>query len=379
MRKSILYACLVTAIAFAVFSCSKEQNLINEQQIRQDIQNALQQIQTVQKVDMDIKTRIAAKIIVVDGGSNNALAQALKDAGEGGIVYLRNGLHTETSGIVISSKATLIGETGAILKVKSLASLMNLSNGVTEVYPAIHVLNAPQTIVMNLEILPADKDGSTAILFENASFGASINCTIKSFMFSIMVEGSNQTTIMDNKIIGSTLWQANPGLMAGVINSSGVGTWIANNDIEMAGVGIFASDQKGYALKNKLRKGHKGVILCHLVPKTIKLPNNRYTGGEFTTSYWQITDNQSDDNVQFGFLIVDGSFNNTLEGNTTSGNGIYDIHLTMKGTKFAPTPTTDASHDNIVKANATQKVKDCGERNIITGVKLIDTTIDPCN
>jgi hypothetical protein len=145
MRKSILYACLVSAIAFAVFSCTKEQNLINEQQIRQDIQNALQQIQTIQNVDMDIKNRSAAKIIAVDEGSNNALAQALKDAGEGGIVYLRKGLHTETASVVIGSKVTLIGETGAILKVSSLASVMNLSNGVTEIHPAIHVLNAPQS------------------------------------------------------------------------------------------------------------------------------------------------------------------------------------------------------------------------------------------
>ena len=379
MKKLILHACVLTILAFAIVSCAKEQNLINEQPIRQDIQNALQQIQTVQKVDMDIKTRIAAKVIVVDEGSNNALAQALKDAGDGGIVYLRAGLHTETASVVISSKVTLIGETGAILRVKSLASLMNLSNGVTEVYPAIHVLNASKTIVMNLEIQPIDKDGSTAILFENAPLCASVNCTIKSFMFSIVIEKSNQMTVMDNKMTGSTLWQANPGLMAGVINTSGVGSWIANNDIESAGVGIFLSDQKGNVVRNKVRKGRFGVILCHVVPKALKLPNEHYTGGEFSTGDWQIINNQSDDNLLIGFLIVDGSFNNTLEGNTTSGNGLYDIHLTMKGTKFAATPTTEASHDNIVKANATQKVKDCGDRNIVTGVKLIDTATDPCN
>jgi Right handed beta helix region len=379
MKKLILYLCLLTTLAFAIVSCAKEQNLINEQQIRQDIQNALQQIQTVQKVDMDIKTRIAAKIIVVDGGSNNALAQALKDAGDGGIVYLRTGLHSETASIVISSKVTIIGETGAILKVNSLASIMNPSNGVTEIHPAIHVFNTSKTIIMNLEIQPTDNDGSTAILYENALLCASMNCTIKSFMFSIMVERSNQMTVMDNKITSSTLWQSNPGLMAGVINTSGVDTWIANNEIETAGVGIFLSDVKGNAIKNKVRKGRAGVVLCHVIPKSLKLPNEHYTGGEFSTGDWQITDNQSDDNIQFGFLIVDGSFNNTLEGNTTSGNGIYDIHLTMKGTKFAPTPTTEASHDNIVKANATQKIKDCGDRNIVTGVKLIDTTIDPCN
>ncbi len=379
MKKLILYACLSTTLAFAIVSCTKQQNLINEQQIRQDIQNALQQIQTVQKVDMDIQTRIAAKVIVVDEGSNNALAQALKDAGEGGIVYLRNGLHTETAGVVIGSKVTLIGETGAILKVNSLASLMNLSNGVTEVHPALHVLNASKTLIMNLEIQPIDKDGSTAILFENAPLCASLNCTIKSFMFSIVIEKSNQMTVMDNKMTGSTLWQANPGLMAGVINTSGVGSWIANNDIESAGVGIFLSDQKGNVVRNKVRKGRFGVVLCHIIPKALKLPNEHYTGGEFSTGDWQIINNQSDDNLLFGFIIVDGSFNNTLDGNTTSGNGLYDIYLTKAGTKYSPITTAAVTHDNIVKANATQKVKDCGDRNIVTGVKLIDTATDPCD
>ena len=142
MRKSILFACLFGAIAIAVFSCSKDKSVlttttnlgpVDVQQVRQDIQKALLEIQKVQSVDMQVETRMAAQFIVVPAGSNNALAQALQDAGEGGIVYLRSGLHTESAGIVISKRVILIGEIGAVLKIKSVASLMNLSNGVTQI------------------------------------------------------------------------------------------------------------------------------------------------------------------------------------------------------------------------------------------------------
>ncbi len=379
MRKLMLYTCFLASLSMIAYSCRKDSNDINEQQIRADIQDALLQIQAVQSTDLNIKTRIAAKLVVVEAGSNNALAQALTDASEGGIVYVRAGLHTETEGIVVSSKATIIGETGAVLKIRSFVSLMNLTTGVTDIYAGLHVLNAPQTLIANLEIQPIDSNGSTAILFENAPLSAVMNCTIKSFMFSVMVEKSDQTSIMGNVITGSTLWQFNPGLMAGIANLSGVGTWIANNDIQTTFAGIFLSDQKGKAVKNKVKKGHHGVVLCHIIPNSIKLPKGNKTGGEYSTNSWTITDNQSNDNKAIGFLVVDGSYSNILSGNTTSGNGLFDIHLTKDSTKYSPSKTSAATHDNTVIANSTQKVKDCGINNHVTGGQKIDTAIDKCD
>ncbi len=381
MIKLLLQTCFLAILSITLFSCHSDPdlNLIKEQQIRQDIQTALQQIQTVQGADLNIATRTSAKIIYLDAGSQDALVQALKDAGEGGIVYFRAGLHTETKGIVIGSKVTLIGETGAVLKISAYASVMNLSTGVTDIYAGLHVLNAPQTLISNLEIQPTDSNGSTAILFENTSLGAAINCTIKSFMFSVMVENANQTTIMGNKITGSTLWKFNPGLMAGIINTTGIGTWIAENEIETIFTGVFLSDQKGTVTKNKVRKGRNGVVLCHVVPNSFNLPKGNKVGGEFSTSNWKVTDNELTDNTGFGFLIVDGSYNNTLEGNTISGTGSYDIYLTKAGTKNSPNKASEVTHDNIVKASATQKVKDCGRNNTVTGVTLVDTAVDPCD
>jgi hypothetical protein len=384
MRKLILYACLLGAIAITVFSCSKDKTEsaesapepVNEQQVRQYIQNALKQIQTVQNVDMSIQTRMTSQFIVVPAGSNNALAQALTDAGEGGIVYLRTGLHTESAGIVIRSKVTVVGENGAILKIKSVASVMNLANGVTQINPAIHVLNAPQTSLLNVEIQPIDSDGSTAILFENAPLSASMFCTFKRFMFSVLVEKSNQMTIMGNKITASTLWQANPGPIIGVLISNGKSAWIANNEVEAAFVGIFTSDQYGSVVQNNTHNNYTGIVLCGIAPNSLKLPDGHLTGGELKSNNWKVNSNKSDNNITSGYWVIDGSNNNTLENNTSTGNGVYDIELIGQTTRvgFPMSPC----FNNTVRANAGQKVKDCGNNNTVSGgIMVSDGCSDP--
>lgn len=386
MRKSILYVCLLAAFATAVFSCKKDQNLpngnnsnntpVNEQQVRQDIQKALLEIQKVQGVDMGVQLRMLAQFIVVPAGSNNALAQALTDAGEGGIVYLRSGTHTESAGITVRSKVTIIGENGAILKVKSVANVMNLSNGVTQINPAIHVLNAPQTNIQNIEIQPIDADGSTAILYENSPLSASMYCTFKGFMFSVLVEKSNQMTIMGNKMTASSLWQANPGPIIGVLVSNGKNAWIANNEVEAAFVGIFTSDQYGSVVQNNTHNNYTGIVLCGIAPNSLKMPDGRLTGGELKSNNWKVSGNKSDFNITSGYWVIDGSNNNTLEGNTSTGNGAYDIELIGQTSRvgFPMSPC----FNNTVRATAGQKVKDCGINNRVSGGIIVsDGCADP--
>ncbi len=386
MKKLILSVCLLGVITLSVFSCKKEQTVptagnvnvepVNEQKVRQDIQNALLQIQKVQNVDLNIQTRMAAAFIVVPAGSNNALVQALTDAGEGGIVYLRSGLHTESSGIVISKKVTVIGENGAILKVKSVASVMNLANGVTQINPAIHVLNAPQTGILNIEIQPTDSDGSTAILYENSPLSASMFCTFKRFMFSVLVEKSNQMTIMGNKMTASTLWQANPGPIIGVLISNGKSAWIANNEVEAAFVGIFTSDQYGSVVQNNTHNNYVGIVLCGIAPNSLKLPDGHLTGGELKSNNWKVNGNKSDNNITSGYWVIDGSNYNTLESNTSTGNGAYDIELIGQTSRvgFPMSPC----FNNTVRASAGQIVKDCGNNNTVTGgIRSSDGCSDP--
>ncbi len=387
MRKLILHVCLLAALATAVFSCKKDQNLstsnnnvnntpVNEQQVRQDIQKALLEIQKVQGVDMPVQSRMIAQFIVVPAGSNNAIAQALTDAGEGGIVYLRSGLHTESAAVVVRSKVTIIGENGAVLKVKSVASLMNLSNGVTQINPAIHVLNAPQTNIQNLDIQPIDSDGSTGILYENSPLSASMYCTFKNFMFSVLVEKSNQMTIMGNKVTASQLWQANPGPNMGILISNGKSAWIANNDVALANAGIFTSDQYGSVVQNNTHNNYTGIVLCGIAPNSLKMPDGRLTGADLKSNNWKVNGNKSNNNIISGFWIIDGSNNNTLEGNTSTGNGAYDIELIGQTSRvgFPMSPC----FNNTVRASAGQSVKDCGNNNTVTGGRMVsDGCSDP--
>lgn len=384
----ILHIIAILSIAlFTATGCKKEINQtpkapevatrpINEQQIRQDIQKVLEHIQTVQGVDMAVQLRALAQIIVVSAGSNNALSQALIDAGEGGIVYLRSGLHTETAGVVISKKVILIGENGAILKVKSVANVMNLANGVTQINPAIHVLNAPQTNIQNIEIQPIDADGSTAILYENSPLSAAMFCTIKSFIFSILVEKSNQMTIMGNKITASTLWHANPGPNIGILISNGKSAWIENNDIQSANSGIFMSDQYGSTVGNNTHNNYWGIVLCHIAPNSLKMPDGHLTGAELSANNWKVRGNKADNNINIGYVVIDGSNNNTLEANTGTGNGSYDIELVGQTSRIGfPMPPC---FNNRVTAAAGQSVKDCGTNNTVSGgIRSPDGCSDP--
>ncbi len=373
--KALHIVAILTVALLSATGCKKEMGQtsdspqavtpVNEQQVRQDIQKAWLEIQKVQGVDMSVQLRVVAQLVVVPAGSVDALAQALTDAGEGGIVYLRSGLHTETARVTITKKVILIGENGAVLKVKSVASLMNLANGVTQINPAIHVLNAPQTGIQNIEIQPMDSDGSTAILYENSPLSAAMYCTFKSFMFSILVEKSNQMTIMGNKITASTLWQANPGPNIGILVSNGKSAWIANNEVQSANAGIFMSDQYGSTVDNNTHNNYWGIVLCHIAPNSLKMPDGHLTGAELSANNWKVRGNRADNNINIGYVVIDGSNDNTLEGNTGTGNGAYDIELVGQTSRIGfPMPPC---FNNRVTAAAGQSVKDCGNNNTVSG------------
>ncbi len=383
MRKSILYACLFGASVIAVFSCTKDNTIqtnnietVDIQKVRQDIKNALQQIQTAQGVDMNVETRAAGQFIVVPAGSNNALVQALQDAGEGGIVYLRSGLHTETASVVISKRVVLIGENGAILKIKSPLGLPD-ANGVVTMSPAIHILNAPQTNIQNVEIQSVDADGGVAVLFENSPLSSSMFCTIKQFQFSLVVEKSNQMCLMGNKIIGSTLWQTTPRvLFAGILVMNGKSAWIADNEVANSLQGIFMGDEYGSTVQNNVHNCAVGFNLCDVIPGTIRL-NGQLTGTPIPTSKWKVRNNQSNNNTATSYVVIGGSNNNIVEGNTSTGNGGLDYELAGDTRRMGVLQLS--SFNNRVTANATQKVKNCGNNNTVIGGILIDNAVSPCN
>ena len=242
MKKITLSALLLAASMLAFFSCSKEQAVptttttseVDYQKVKNDIRQSWETIRNVQGIkDIDLETR-AGQFIVVPAGSTNALVKAIADAGEGGIVYLKSGLHTETSGITIKQRVVLIGEDGAILKIQAPLTPYD-ANGILTLKPGIHFFNAPRSLVQNIDIQPIDPNGGEALLFENSDQSGVMFNKTANFQFSFIVEKSNQMTIMGNKLVSNTLWQTDPLIECdAILNINGLSTYIANNEMSNA-------------------------------------------------------------------------------------------------------------------------------------------------
>ena len=114
-----------------------------------------------------LSSRSSCQWTELAAGSNNALADAIKNACAGGVIYLKRGVHTETNPVTITKSVYIIGEAGAVLKVKTKLSRLD-ANGKFMINPFLHFLNAPRSAVLDLDIQPMETDGSTAILFENS-------------------------------------------------------------------------------------------------------------------------------------------------------------------------------------------------------------------
>ena len=387
MRKITFYSALLTLSALAIYSCSRDKTFTNdttsspalvyESKVRQEILKDLQQVEQAQGIDLGLQTRGAGSFIVVPANSNNALGKAIIDAGAGGVVYLRAGLHTESARITVTTQVVIIGETGAILKCTNKLGLLD-ANGVNTLNPAIYVLNAPRTAILNLEIDPVDGDGDTGILFENSAQSASMFNTFHQFQFSIFVEKSDQLTIIGNKIFSSTLWLTNPNAGgSGITNMNGKSVWIAENEVGSNVFGIFASDLYGSCVHNYVHDNFIGIIFCKVTENSIRLPGGQLNGAIHSAFNYKALNNRSDNNQTDGYMVVDGANNNTLTGNTSTGNGTYDIELVGVTTRFGyQTPTC---FSNKVTAFPSQKVKNCGVDNVVVGGVLVNNGVDPCN
>ncbi len=383
MRTSIFFSALMISALIIFFGCTKDQNQVNVNtpapveilKVKQDIQKTLREIQSHQGVSTNVQTRVAGAFIVVPAGSVDALKQALSDAGVGGVVYLRAGTHTENSNLVVKSQAIIVGEDGAVLKIKSVPSV-NDSNGVTPLNPAIHFLNAPSSAILNLSIVPLDGDGSTGILYENSPLSASMYNKLTGFQYSIEVEKSDNPVIIGNTIVASTLrTRGGIGAEFNIAVMNGSSAYIAQNESSGGSHGIFVSDKYGTITQNYTHNNGTGISLCRIIPNSFRLPNGQTTGANTPTANWKVNNNRAENNTVDGFVIINGASGNLVENNSTTGNGKWDFELAGI-TNRAGVPFV-ASFNNTVSASATQSVKDCGNNNTINGGVL--DKVAPCN
>jgi hypothetical protein len=315
----------------------------------------------------------------IPAGSTNALAQAINSACEGGVIYLKSGLHTENIALTITKSVKIIGETGAILKVKTQLSLNDTTTGATATKPFLHVLNAPRTLIQDLDIQVVDTEGSGAVLFENSHESAVMRCKFTKFQFAISVEKSDRMVIMGNNIVGTNAWQTNPRVSAfGITIINGTSAYVADNQSNTHTFGIWACDKWGTCERNTTMGNYEGIILCN-VPMVLKLPSGRITGSLTPGKLWKTRNNKSTDNFGVGIIVIDGANENIVENNELARNGEYDIELTTDTYRFGF--LTPLAYNNTVNAGnyPNIRIKDCGRNNRITGGIRINTTTDPCN
>jgi hypothetical protein len=315
----------------------------------------------------------------IPAGSTNALAQAVANACEGGVIYLKSGVHTENVALTITKSVKIIGQTGAILKFKTQLSLNDAATGLITMKPMLHILNAPRTLIQDVDIQVLDTEGGGALLFENSSESAVMRCKITKFQFGIVVEKSDRMAIMGNTVVGTNAWVSNPLISAfGITIVNGVSAYIADNQCSIHTFGIWACDKWGTCERNTTTTNFEGIILCN-VPMGFKLPSGQITGSLTPAKLWKTRNNKSTDNFGVGIILIDGANDNIVENNELARNSAYDIELTTDTNRFGF--FTPFAFNNTVNAGnyPNIRIKDCGRNNKITGGIRINTATDPCN
>lgn len=310
-----------------------------------------------------LSTRAACDWIEIPAGSTDALAQAINNACAGGVIYLKSGVHTETKAITIMKSVKIIGAAGAVLKIKSSLSANNASTGYITPSIALHVFNAPRTLIQDLDIQPIDADGGAAILIENSPESAVMRNKISNFQVGVIIEKSDRMTIMQNTVKVSGAWQTGQvDLAIGIIVINGKSAYLAHNTISNAITGLFASDQWGTSFQNTTSGNFLGMILCN-APKTLVLPSGQLTGSLIPATGWKFNNNNSTDNLNVGYVVIDGASKNILENNNAARNGSYDMELTTDTYRFGF--LTPKSYDNTVNSTSfpNVRIKDCGQNN----------------
>ncbi|MBI1226859.1 MAG: hypothetical protein GC192_16625 [Bacteroidetes bacterium] len=326
-----------------------------------------------------VTSRSSCPWTVIPAGSTDALAAAIASTCDDGVIYLKAGLHTENSSVTVGKAVKIIGEAGAVLKIKSDLSIGDATTGAVPLHPALHILNAPGTLIQDLDIQPIGSDGGNALLIENSDGSGVMRNKFTGFQMSIVIEKSNRMTIMFNTVVTSGLWQTGQVADAyGITVMNGTSAYLSDNEVSNSLFGIWACDKWGTAERNLAHGNYIGIILCK-VPSAIQLPSGEITGSINPATGWKTRNNKSIDNFNVGYLAIDGANHNLIENNEASGNAAYDMELTTDTYRFGF--LTPMAHDNTVVAGTYPNItiKNCGDNNSVTGGVLVDMAADPCN
>lgn len=310
--------------------------------------------------------------VFVPAGSVDALAAAIVAAGWNGSVILRSGIHIENSTVTVTSRVTIIGEHGAILK-----SSLGASNDIpTPVHPAIHVLGAERVTIWNIDFRPTGTVAGTVVLMENSPRTLVGACSIQGYQFPILNHHSNSSTIFGNTIVcamGGSLGESD-----GIVNMNGAGAVIVDNEVSNALLAAFCSDHGGFFLNNYVHDNFVGMILCCVPEGSFLLPDGEIVGSDTSGNHWLIAGNNATGNGHVGYLVIDRANHNLLVNNAASSNTDFDMELAGDTNLFGFCTPTCFQNTVIVMGHQTMLINDFGLNNFVRGGTVVHVPIVPC-
>lgn len=310
--------------------------------------------------------------VTVPAESSDALAEAIAEAGDGGTVILASGNHYESGTVVVSHQVQIKGEADAVLIIDTKPWEVQ-----GYIQPALYVKDVDKVVIREINIQPMGDVGGTAIIIENAHKTMILNNSIQDHQFGILVEKSNRVRLGYNTIVTTNAWTTGEVMQAhGIVVINGSRARVYGNKVSSSFFGVWACDNSGLYIGNETFGNFIGLILCKVPDAVYPFPDDNLVGSEAPGNQWLVMLNTSHDNLDAGYIAIDGAFNNYIFNNKAANNGTYDIELAGDSERFGFLTPTSAG--NRVIARPGTSVKDCGIENLVSGGETIDTGEDAC-
>lgn len=310
--------------------------------------------------------------VTVPAESSDALAEAIAEAGDGGTVILESGNHYESATVTIGHQVLIKGEKDAVLIIDTKAWEVQ-----GYIQPALYVKDVDKVVIKEIKIQPMDDVGGTAIIIENAHKTMVLNSTIQDHQFGILVEKSNRVRLGYNTIVTTAAWATGEVMQAhGIVVINGSRARVYGNKVSSSFFGVWACDNSGLYIGNETFGNFIGFILCKVPDAVYPFPNDNMVGSDVPGNQWLAMLNTSHDNLDAGYIAIDGAFDNYIFNNKAANNGSYDLELAGDSERFGFfTPT---SSGNKVIARPGMSIKDCGIDNQVSGGEMVNTEADAC-
>ncbi|MCB0283589.1 MAG: hypothetical protein KDF60_13475, partial [Calditrichaeota bacterium] len=374
VRNYKLAVIIILAAIFTSFliGCNEEPPVASEPDVEESYLQPDEALVEIDKVNQEMTNNLAKgnrhhKFVVLPAGSEDALSDAVKKAGTGGTVLVKAGLHKESGTVTISQQVTILGEHGAVFEIDTQPETVT-----GKVDPAIHILNTRKVVLWGIEINPVAVSGGTAILIQDAPQCILAKNTLNGHQYGVILENGDRSILWKNSVTNTTAWQtgAIPFVM-GLVNVNGEKVSVIENDLSSGFLGAFMCDKGGLFYGNNLHENFIGLLVCKVPENNFTLPDGSMTGAHVSGTHWLVKGNSAIDNLDTGYLVIDGANNNLLIKNHAANNGTYDIELAGESERFGfYTPTS--FENKVFIRNPNLVVKDCGVDNMVRGGSLVD-------